>query len=88
MSEAPHYTRRNGDGFIGKVIKLWPIFLAIVSVTVMATTHGIRLDDQSKAIQDHETRLRSLESTMADVKSDTHILVRELVDRKHHREDK
>jgi hypothetical protein len=72
--------RRNGDRFIHKLINLWPLIIALISVIAMATTVKNKVDD-------HENRISKLERSMERVADNTDRLVTELLDKKYLKEN-
>lgn len=69
------HVRRAADTFTGKLERLWPMIVAIISVVVMATTVKNKVDD-------HETRLQRLENAMGTIQANTNRLVDELLEKK------
>ena len=69
------HNKRATDTLTGKISTLWPMFVALVSVIVMATTMKNKLDE-------HEARISRLENSMYSIQVGTDRLVNELLDKK------
>lgn len=69
------HIRRDADSTVSKLMNLWPLIVALVSMIAMATTIKNRVDD-------HEARIGRLENSMDSIKTNTDRLVDELLDKK------
>jgi len=77
-SKVSEYGRRNGDSVMRKIVDLWPVILAVVTLIYGAAMI------QGK-VADHEVRITKLETGMGAIQSDTDRLVEELINKPHHR---
>ncbi len=62
------HNRRDSDTLTGKIAKLWPMLVALISVIAMATTLKNKVDN-------HEDRIIRLESSLDRIASNTDKMV-------------